>query len=114
MTDMDIIIMEAWQTGENSFWRLNCLVYAAVVVVNRRWRNIPLHGRKKPVTEDPQVEKRKAQILNLRRKIGWLSCEVQMRERGKRPMQRQKRLVVRLRKIFGLKSLPELKTLLET
>ena len=114
MTDMNNIIKEAWQTGENSFWRLNCLVYAAAVVVNRRWRKIPLHGRKKPVTEDPRVEKRKAQILNLRRRVGWLSCEVQRRKQGKRPTPKQKRLVVRLRKIFGVKSLPELKTLLES
>jgi len=54
-------------------WRLNCLVYAGAVVVTNR--------AKCPSKVNPQKQ---ADVIRLRRIIGWLESEIRRRRNGRK------------------------------
>ena len=105
---VDDLIVEELKQGPQTLWRLNCLVYAGAVVIERRV--------KKPRPEQRQLTNRKAlQINHLRRVIGWLECEIRQRKRGSPLTSRQKHTARLLRTIFGdLSSMRKLRATLET
>ena len=90
-----------------SLWKLNCLVYAGAVVVERRVkRDPPLPGA--------SLDRRRIWIRHLRRVIGWLESEVRRRRTGVALTPRQRHNLRALTKIFGdLASMRKLRATLE-
>ena len=69
-------------------------MYAGAVVVEQRTKKPePRPGAK--------LEQRQAQILHLRRVVGWLRCETDRRRKGVAPTPRQKYILGMLTKMFG-------------
>ena len=78
MNDIDRIIEAEWKKGAKTLWRLNCLVYSGAVTVENRVKK-SLASRK-----IPSLQKREAEITQLRKVIGWLQSELQ-RQRTRSP-----------------------------
>ena len=82
---VDDLIVEKYEEGEQSLWKLNCLVYAgAQVVSDRVKRNLARMTRKRP-----SQKRKEADVAQLRQQIGWLEAEIHRRKSGKRPTPRQ-------------------------
>ena len=78
---VDNLIVEKYKGGEQSLWRVNCLVYAGAQVVSDRVKqNFARTTRKQP-----SLKRKKADVTQLRQQIGWLETEIHRRKSGKRP-----------------------------
>ena len=99
--------IERMMGESNSLWKLNQLMYAGAVVVERRVkRPPPLAG----VTLDQKQRK----IWHLRMVIGWLQCEADRRRKGKALTPRQRYNLGLLKKTFGdLRSMTKLRATVE-
>ena len=95
--------------GEStSLWKLNQLVYAGAVVVERR-------VKRPPPLPGATLDQRQRKIWHLRRVIGWLQCEADRRRKGKALTPRQRYNLGLLKKIFGdLRSMTKLRATVET
>ena len=82
---VDNLIVEKYKGGEQSLWRLNCLVYAGAQVVSDRVKqNFARTTRKQR-----SLKRKEADVTQLRQQIGWLETEIHRRKSGKRPTPRQ-------------------------
>ena len=82
---VDDLIVEKYDEGEQSLWRLNCLVYAGAVVISDRVKQPFTRTTKK----QPSLKRKETDVAHLRRQIGWLEAEIHRRKSGKRPTPRQ-------------------------
>ena len=85
LSAMDDLIVEEYEKGERSLWRLNCLVYAGAELVSSRVKQNLARMTKK----QPSQKRKVADVRQLRRQIGWLEAEIHRRKSGKRPTPRQ-------------------------
>lgn len=110
---VDGLIHEFYESGGRSWWELNCLVYAGAVVVENRTRKSLQRpggeGRK-----DQAIRDKEADIVRLRRKIGWLTSELSRRRCNRVPTRRQVANKARLQRMFGVQNLQEMAVQLET
>ena len=94
MKAVDELIAEEFLKGSWSHWSLNCLVYASADLVSRLVRRTFVE---KPRNQS-HLKRKKAQMLQLCRKIGWLEAEICKRKSGKWATPRQCNNSRRLRK----------------
>ena len=100
--------MQYVKWGSESLWKLNSLVYAGAVVVDRRVKRTP----PKP---GPNLEQRRTSNMHFRRLVGWLECEAGRRRKDLAWTPQQKYNLGLLTKIFGdLRSMRKLRATLET
>ena len=105
---MDDLIVEEYQRGERSHWRLNCLVsVGAELVASRIKRTFANTTRKQP-----SMKRKEAKVTHLCRIIGWLEAEIRRRKAGTKATHRQWRNIRRLK--LEHCSLRELEASLET
>ena len=83
--DVDYLIVEEFARGEQTPWRLNCLVYTGAVLVSDRTRRIM--SKRTPPKQEDQSQK-KANVEHLRRTIGWLESEIGRRKEGRKATSR--------------------------
>ena len=113
LTKVDLLIAELYERGEKSLWRLNCLVYTGAVVVETRARR-SLTKSEHGVRKDKAIKDKEADVLSLRRRVGWLTDEISRRRRSQRLTRRQRSNRARLRRMFGVQNMQQLKVQLET
>ena len=114
---VDNLIAQEWEDCSGkmlTLWKLNCLVYAGAVVVERVVKRslVRLGGDRCPRIES--IRRKEAKVTELRRKIGWLTSEISRRETSAKITERQYRNQARISRIFGLQSLREIEAQLET
>ena len=85
LRDVDDLIVEKYEEGEQSLWRLNCLVYAGTQVVSDRVKRNLAHTTRKR----PSLKRKEADVAQLRQQIGWLEAEIHRQKSGRRPTPRQ-------------------------
>ena len=112
LRQVDDLIAELYGLGEQTLWRLNCLVYAGAVMVERRARRSQTRS-KDGVRKDKAIRDKETDVISLRRKIGWLTDEISRRRSSRCPTARQRCNQARLRKMFGAQNLQQLKVQLE-
>ena len=111
---VDRLLGQMWEDGEKSFWRLNCLVYAGAVTVQELLANARPKGGMSPQGKAQRsIRKKEVQVLELRKHIGWLTCEVDRQKSLHKPTRRQWVIGSFLCQLFGRKTLPEFRTALE-
>ena len=107
MRTVDDSIVEEYQKGERSHWRLNRLVYAGAELVASRVKRTFAATKKQP-----SLKRREAKVTHLRRIVGWLEAEIRRRRIGQKATPRQWRNIRHLK--LERCSLRELETSLET
>lgn len=116
LADVDDLINEFYHNEADdwmSLWRLNCLVYAGAVVVERRARKSLARPGGLKNAKVRAIETKSAEITELRRKIGWLTSEISRRRLNQRLTNRQRANLVRLQRLYGFRNLRQLRVKLE-
>ena len=104
----DELVTEEFESGRNSLWRLNCLVYAGAMVVTERAKK---PRRQRNHTSDV---KRDTEIGQLRRKVGWLQSDLAKRKSGGRLTSKQRKIRAAVNGMVGSKSTRRLRVFLRT
>ena len=97
------LINQEWQSDEQTFWRLNCIVYAGVVVVERRSRKSP--GQQRVRELEVALRAKQIEVSQLRWKVRWLTSEIARRKGNSRPTERQYSNIYHLCRMFGPQTL---------
>ena len=119
LEEVNRLIGTLWDTGpgENkNFWVLNCMVVAGartIQEISANARSARNTTRKTQRDMEEAIQRREVQILKVRKRIGWLTCEVQIKTAQRRPTGRQRAIGRVIRCIYGRRTLPELKVILE-
>ena len=109
---VDELIDEEWfYSLEQTLWRLNCIVYAGAVVVERGSRKSPVQQRVQEL--EVALKAKQAEVTQLRRKVGWLTNEIARRKVNSRPTERQYSNINRLRRMFGPQTLRQMEVQVE-
>ena len=110
---MDDLITQEWKSAnEKTFWKLNCLVYAGAVVVEKRVKDGLSRSKNKDHTD--AIKAKEAKVTLLRRRIRWVLSEIKRRKCSKRPTKRQCVNIKRLTKLFSPLNVSQLEVHLET
>ena len=110
----DLIAQEWEECSGKTLWKLNFLVYAGAVVVERvvKLSLVRPGGGGCPRVES--IKRKETEVTELRQKIGWLTSEISRRKTSPKMTERQYRNQARICRIFGPQSLRELEAQLET
>lgn len=106
MQAMDELIAEEFENGEQSLWRLNCLVYAGAMVISEGAKRF--HKQEAPQSE----AKRDLDIARLRKLVGQIHADLTKREIGVNLTSKQRKLRNSINKMCGSKSTKSLRVFL--
>ena len=112
---VDDLIAQEWEDcSGKTLWKLNCLVYAGTVVVERVVKRSLVRPGGGGCPRVESIRRKEAEVTELRWKIGWLKSEISRRKTYPKMTERQYRKQARICRIFGPQSLRELEAQLET